>query len=434
MWQFPWGGVKRMLNRKEVVESIQERMQALKSAEICALFLLSVKVEDIKEEDKKADNEKSIKEVAGVLAHFFRQTDIKGYLGNGLYVVFLTGNVTGSTIYEKTADLVQALRFASEDSWNGEVEVLAGVLLSSLKKGSYRYMFRKADYALEMARKDEKNHFYIYAEPDTQEELKQGLAAPSSSQMMFHYIDEGVRIIEAGDILRTVYVSPGFYRRLSLDNQQAKKALIQIHPDDIDDYEKHVWETARSGEPGNSCYRVSLDGQNWISCRVRLLRIWAGNGERKPIIIEISHNTSGLERLKGQLDEVHIIYTNMINAAASETSTMQLLPLKKISFNRPMDQIAMANVRQEEIMLSPSAESVLDSIIPNYVVGTIYGCLVESYCSEHNSRMMAMQSSTDNAKEMLRTLSIEYNRARQAAITQEITEVIGGVRAQKGKH
>lgn len=303
MRQFPWGGVKRMLNRKEVVESIQERMQALKSAEICALFLLSVKVEDIKEEDKKADNEKSIKEVAGVLAHFFRQTDIKGYLGNGLYVVFLTGNVTGSTIYEKTAGLVQALRFASEDSWNGEAEVLAGVLLSSLKKGSYRYMFRKADYALEMARKDEKNHFYIYAEPDTQEELKQGLAAPSSSQMMFHYIDEGVRIIEAGDILRTVYVSPGFYRRLSLDNQQVKKALIQIHPDDIDDYETHVWETARSGEPGNSCYRVSLDGQNWISCRVRLLRIWAGNGERKPIIIEISHNTSGLERLKGQLDE-----------------------------------------------------------------------------------------------------------------------------------
>ena len=140
------------------------------------------------------------------------------------------------------------------------------------------------------------------------------------------------------------------------------------------------------------------------------------------------------EFLKGQLDEVHIIYTNMINAAASETSTMQLLPLKKISFNRPMNQIAMASVRQEEIMLSPSAESVLDSIIPNYVVGTIYGCLVESYCSEHNSRMMAMQSSTDNAKEMLRTLSIEYNRARQAAITQEITEVIGGVRAQKGKH
>lgn len=139
------------------------------------------------------------------------------------------------------------------------------------------------------------------------------------------------------------------------------------------------------------------------------------------------------EFLAGNLDEVHIIYTNMISAAASETSTLQLLPLKKLSFRRPADQIALANVRQEEIMLSPSADSVLDSIIPNYVVGTIYGCLVESYCSEQNARMMAMDSSTTSAKEMLRTLSIEYNRARQAAITQEITEVIGGARAQKNK-
>ena len=292
-----------MLNRKEVVESIQERIHALKSAEICALFLLSVKAPEIKGEENKSDNEKFLKEVAAVLAHFFRQTDIKGYLGNGLYVVFLTGNVTGNTIYEKTAGLMQAMRFASDDERNGGAEVLAGVSLSLSTKGGCRYMLRKADYALEMARKDEKRHFYIYAEPDTREELKRGLAAPYASQMMFRYIDEGVRIIEAGDILRTVYVSPGFYRRLSLDEQQVKNVMIQIHPDDIDDYENQVWQTARSGKPGNSSYRVSLDGQNWISCRVRLLRIWPENGERKPVIMEISHNTSGLERLKSQLDE-----------------------------------------------------------------------------------------------------------------------------------
>ena len=62
--------------------------------------------------------------------------------------------------------------------------------------------------------------------------------------------------------------------------------------------------------------------------------------------------------------------------------------------------------------------------MPNYIVGMIYGCLVESYASEHNARMLAMQASTDSAKDMLRQLEIQYNRARQAAITQEITEVI----------
>ena len=69
----------------------------------------------------------------------------------------------------------------------------------------------------------------------------------------------------------------------------------------------------------------------------------------------------------------------------------------------------------------------------NYVTGFLYGVLVEASASEENSRMMAMQSATDNAQEILRELSVEYNRVRQAAITQEITEVIGGAKALKKK-
>ena len=83
--------------------------------------------------------------------------------------------------------------------------------------------------------------------------------------------------------------------------------------------------------------------------------------------------------------------------------------------------------------MEPSADVVLNSIIPNYLTGLIYGCLVEAFASEQNSRMMAMQSSTDSAKAMLKDLSIQFNRARQAAITQEITEVISGAKAQKRK-
>ena len=73
----------------------------------------------------------------------------------------------------------------------------------------------------------------------------------------------------------------------------------------------------------------------------------------------------------------------------------------------------------------------MDNIVPSYIVGVIYGALVESYASEHNARMMAMQASTDNAKAMLKELSIQYNRARQAAITSEIIEIIAGSEAQK---
>ena len=90
-----------------------------------------------------------------------------------------------------------------------------------------------------------------------------------------------------------------------------------------------------------------------------------------------------------------------------------------------------ADIYQEEIVLSPSADVLLDTMIPNYLTGVIYGCLVEAYASENSARMTAMQSSTDSAKAMLKDLSIQYNRARQAAITQEITEVISGAKSTK---
>ena len=130
----------------------------------------------------------------------------------------------------------------------------------------------------------------------------------------------------------------------------------------------------------------------------------------------------------GELDEVYIIYTKMENSVTMETEKMRLLPLEKDEFMQtPID------IYQEEIKAETSMEEILYHIVPNYVTGFIYGALVESFASEHNSRMMAMQTATDSAKDMLQMLSIEYNRVRQAAITQQITEVIGGAKAQKKK-
>ena len=72
---------------------------------------------------------------------------------------------------------------------------------------------------------------------------------------------------------------------------------------------------------------------------------------------------------------------------------------------------------------------MLSQLVPGYVKGDIFGALVESYCSEQNARMTAMDASTRNAKEMLKSLNLTYNRARQSAITQEITEIVGGAQA-----
>lgn len=131
---------------------------------------------------------------------------------------------------------------------------------------------------------------------------------------------------------------------------------------------------------------------------------------------------------KGELDEVYILYTRMENSVQVEAEKLKLLPLERASFKQ---MIMPINMYREGIEPYPSAESVMDSIVPNYVRGMIYGSLVEAYASEHNARMMAMKSATDNAGDLIKELSTIYNRARQAAITQEITEVCSGANAQK---
>ena len=132
---------------------------------------------------------------------------------------------------------------------------------------------------------------------------------------------------------------------------------------------------------------------------------------------------------ENQLDELYIIYTTMVNAMQEEAQVAQLLPLKKTDFKIPVP----IDIPLEGLALKPSAEEVMDHIVPNYVVGFVYGALVEAFSCEQNASMMAMEGATNSAKQMLKELDIEYNRARQAAITQEITEVIAGAKSQKKK-
>ena len=130
----------------------------------------------------------------------------------------------------------------------------------------------------------------------------------------------------------------------------------------------------------------------------------------------------------GEFDEVHVIYTKMKNAVEEVVEDVQLLPLKKADFEEKGE-----GFQTESVEFIPSLDEVLETIVPDYVSGFMYGAIVEAFCCEQNARMMAMQSSTDNAKEMLKELQVTYNRVRQAAITQEITEVAGGAKAQKKK-
>lgn len=125
---------------------------------------------------------------------------------------------------------------------------------------------------------------------------------------------------------------------------------------------------------------------------------------------------------EGRLDELHVIYTRMENSLVSLVEDKMLLPLPHPK-----------RTKEDPFFFQTSAEEALGLLVPNYLSGFVYGALVEAFCSEQHDRMMAMEAATNNADELLRELGILYNRARQAAITQQITEVSGGARAQKRK-
>lgn len=128
----------------------------------------------------------------------------------------------------------------------------------------------------------------------------------------------------------------------------------------------------------------------------------------------------------GKVGEIYMAYTNFKNTVSQEARLVKLLPLN-------MDELPAPEESDEADMVlmnyEPEAEEALDALIPKYISNLLYGAFVEALASENGARMQAMDSATTNADNMIADLSLSYNRARQASITQELTEIIAGSEA-----
>ena len=131
---------------------------------------------------------------------------------------------------------------------------------------------------------------------------------------------------------------------------------------------------------------------------------------------------------KGEIDEVYMVYTEFVSPLTQNPKLLKVLPLAFEAEHKETNEPAATQARVQYL---PSAEVVLGHIIPKYVSGIVYDGIIESFASEQAARRTAMSSATDNADEMLSNLELSYNRARQSAVTQEITEIVGGVEALK---
>lgn len=124
----------------------------------------------------------------------------------------------------------------------------------------------------------------------------------------------------------------------------------------------------------------------------------------------------------GVFDEVFIVYNHHVNSISQSIRNEKLLPLTEFHENETEHDLTTYE-------FEPSEGEILEVLLPQYVESLIFGAILDAKAAEHAARMTAMRSATDNATDIIDDLSLQYNRARQAAITQEITEIIGGVAA-----
>lgn len=132
-----------------------------------------------------------------------------------------------------------------------------------------------------------------------------------------------------------------------------------------------------------------------------------------------------VEMYKNELfDELYVCYNHHVNSLTSQVRMQQMLPIKELDADEASEDRVITGFE-----LEPNREVILEQLLPQYTESLIYGAIIDAKTAEHAAGMTAMQTATDNAKNVINNLTIQYNRARQAAITQEITEIVAGANA-----
>ncbi|MBQ3885767.1 MAG: ATP synthase F1 subunit gamma [Ruminococcus sp.] len=265
--------------------------------------------------------------------------------------------------------------------------------------------------------------------------LKKARKSLEATEPYFYKLQETIEsVLEHTPHTRQMY----FDRRSDIPPEKRKKGYIVVTADKglCGSYNHNILkyteqELAKSADISN-CYLFVIGqvGRQYFMNRNR-------NSSKASVDSEFLYTTQNptlyrameiaqliLDKFEnGELDEVYVLYTDMVNSNLQETRTVQLLPFERRHFGKSPDG-TMRKLPKASFL--PSPEEVMSHLIPNYAKGIIYGAMVEAFCCEQQSRMTAMDAATTSAKDMIKDLSLLYNRARQAAITQEITEVCGG--------
>lgn len=188
---------------------------------------------------------------------------------------------------------------------------------------------------------------------------------------------------------------------------------------------RHVYNTIQQRHKSNDEFMIiaiGRIGRDFFVNRGINVEIESIGIPDQPSFVNINKFTKSVVNLfiDEQCDELYMYYNHYVSPIQQDVTETKLLPLADLQ---------PSNSKITSYEFEPDADEILKVLLPQYAESLIYGALLDGKASEHSARMTAMKNATDNAKELINSLSLQYNRARQAAITQEITEIVGGAAA-----
>ncbi|MDB4931841.1 MAG: synthase gamma chain [Myxococcaceae bacterium] len=183
---------------------------------------------------------------------------------------------------------------------------------------------------------------------------------------------------------------------------------------------------------------IGRKGRDYLKRRgVEARHDWSGHGEPTAELASEIARTVSREFVEGEVDRVIVLFNEFKSAMTQKVTFLPLLPIETTAETMATATTASANApaaggrNNSDYIYEPSQAALLDRLLPMYVEVSVFRAMLDSSASEHGARMTAMDSATNNAKKMIGALTLEYNRARQAAITKELMEIIGGAEAIK---
>ena len=230
--------------------------------------------------------------------------------------------------------------------------------------------------------------------------------------------------------------NPYFHRRDEVPNEKRKKGFIIITGDKgmAGAYNHNVLklaeeEMAKGGEI--KLFIIGQVGRMYFARKKIPYEGYFRYTAQNPTMYRAEDITQIMldKFIKEELDDVYVVYTVETGGVKEEAKVMQLLPFRRTKFS-DLKKMGVHKIHSDA-SFDPSPEEVMMNLVPRYAKGILYGAMVESFAAEQAARMRAMDSATKSAKDMIQDLNLSFNRARQAAITQEITEVVSGAKHRK---